>query len=329
MRITLITLVLVSATMATIEPVAPEPLTVTPPVLYSTVHEKTKLQDPTNVKQINNSIKDQARLDYEHEMNLFKNSVIKSIQSHSNATKTVQIGHFSITIQTSCELSVDPNDVPEPPTFMEKDCVKGISDAGATAKLIMKAVQKNPPSAEVVANAISTCKLEVSWFKQFKIYENCFKDGMPDQYAKLYDSFMNNLTDDLGWNTEHETWQTDENGNRYRTYTKKGEKATIDLEKSQGSRVGLDDPKVVQIQNVTPAIVKAPVVIQTTIGTPHSIPEEQPELPVLAPPTPTPEPAVVEVPSTQPIPVSDPVIIGADLPEPDITSIIGDLPTDE
>lgn len=312
MRITLITLVLVSATMANIDTplVSPGPITVHPADKYSTVLETTKLQDPTNVKQINNSIKDQAKLDYEHQMNLFKNEVINSIQSHANATKTVQIGHFSITIQTSCELSVDPNDLPEPPTFMEKDCVRGVSDAGATAELIMNAVKKNPPSAEVVAEAISTCQLEVSWFKKFKIYENCFKDEIPTRYANLYDSFMNNLTDNLGWKTEHKEWQTDANGKRYRTYRKKGEKTTIDLEKLQSEKVD-QTPEVVRVQNVTPAIVKAPVdPVQTAVGVPLSIPA-----PVAAPVTP------------EPLHSSDPVI-SSGLPGPDMTSIIADLPTD-
>ena len=188
-------------------------------------------EKPNNLNELNEALRAQARRDYAAQLNQFMEKVRNKVQDHANDTKEVQFGKFKITIQNSCDLGIDPYKPPAAPTHMEKDCVKGQVNASAMAQLVMEAVAKNPPSPEQLEASISECKIEVAWVKNFKIYENCFDGDLPEQYSKLYDAFVSNITKDRGnWKNTTIGWKTNDAGERTMEFKKIGEKTTIDLE---------------------------------------------------------------------------------------------------
>lgn len=194
--------------------------------------EQIKLNsDPQNLDELNEAIRAQGRRDYAEQLREFMEKVRNKVQDHASDTKVVSFGKFKITIQNSCDLGIDPYKPPAAPTHMEKDCVKGQVNATAMAQLVMQAVSKNPPSPAELEASISDCKIEVSWVKKFKIYENCFDGELPEQYSKLYDSFMSTLTEGGKWENTSNGWKTDDEGNRVMNFKKTGEKTTVDLEK--------------------------------------------------------------------------------------------------
>ena len=156
-----------------------------------------RAEDPTvNSIQdnINQGIKDKNKeiLDkYNDDLVAFQQGVEDAVTSHQSAVRVVKVGKFIIKIQENCEIDFPKR--PEKPTITEKECAKAHFDAETTATLISKATPLNPPNVRMVMSALNTCELEVSWIKEFEIYNNCWGAEIPAMYKPIFDAQKESL----------------------------------------------------------------------------------------------------------------------------------------
>ena len=127
-----------------------------------------------------------AKEKYEEEMLAFEQEVKDAVKSHEVNVKQVTVGEFQILIQNNCVIEFPK--IPEEPTVTEKECFKAQVNAETTAGLIAKATPLNPPSVSMVIRAMNTCELEVSWIKEFEIFNTCWDEEIPAQYKAIYDA---------------------------------------------------------------------------------------------------------------------------------------------
>ena len=176
-----------------------------------------ELQDQVSdaMKAKNKEVMDQ----YNEDMKEFERQVIEAVNQHQSSVKRVKVGEFVIKIQDNCE--IEWPEKPEKPTITEEECIKAHFDAETTANLISKATPLNPPNVQMVMQAMNTCKLQVSWVKQFEIYNNCWEGEIPAMYKPIFEAQRQSLIDQ-GYEEEH----LENGGTRW---VKSGEKKTINL----------------------------------------------------------------------------------------------------
>ena len=140
------------------------------------------------LEHINSTVKSNAALQYEKDMDVFVNEFRKKIETQTSKTKQINTGVFSLIIQEDCSfLDEIP---PEKPSIIEKDCFTGQIMAQATANLIIQTAPTNPPNIEILIGAVSSCKLELEWSQTFSVLNECYKDNLREEYLKiLQDSY--------------------------------------------------------------------------------------------------------------------------------------------
>lgn len=108
-------------------------------------------------------------------------------QNNSDNQKVHTVGQYSVTVQTNCEVEVNP--MPPILTPFEKDCYSAKSSAEATADMIINTAPENPPSLAAVVGAVTNCELTVSVNKSFSIYNNCWTDQFSAEYGSIMAGF--------------------------------------------------------------------------------------------------------------------------------------------
>ena len=149
--------------------------------------------DQAEADRLNN----EAMLKFEEDM---KNAVL----AHQTSIKKVTVGSFQMLVQDNCNL-----ELPKKPTYItvtEKDCFKANFNASTTANLVAKATPLNPPSIDMVMKAINSCELEVSWVKEFEIYNECWGEEVPAEYQHIIGPIEQDLKD-KGYVRDGNVWR--------------------------------------------------------------------------------------------------------------------------
>ena len=138
---------------------------------------------------------DQAEADRKNEeaMVQFETDMKDAVLAHQTSIKKVVVGSFQMLVQENCNLELPTK--PDFVTVTEKDCFKANFNATTTANLVAKATPLNPPSIDMVMRAINSCELEVSWVKEFEIYNECWGENVPAEYMHIIGPIEQDLKD--------------------------------------------------------------------------------------------------------------------------------------
>ena len=138
----------------------------------------------------------------------------EAVLSHQTSIKNIQVGAFKMLVQDNCVF--EPPKKPEYETVSERDCFKAVFNATTTADLVAKATPLNPPSVDMVLNAVNSCELQVNWIKEFEIYNACWEGEVPAEYLHIIEPIEADLRE-KGYVREDNKW------------VKRGTEQTIDL----------------------------------------------------------------------------------------------------
>ena len=146
--------------------------------------DATKMAEDMN-KEMNTNITTANKKQYDIDMKKFQDQVMNAVREHQASTKSVKVGEFEVIIQDSCFIKMPTK--PILPTPSEKECYMANVDAQTSAYLIAKATPLNPPSVDMVLNAVNHCELSVNWVKSFEIYNKCWTESMGASYDDIYE----------------------------------------------------------------------------------------------------------------------------------------------
>jgi hypothetical protein len=149
---------------------------------------------------------DQAEADRKNEeaMIQFEKDMKDAVLAHQTSIKKMTVGSFQMLVQENCNL-----ELPKKPDFVtvtEKDCFKANFNATTTANLVAKATPLNPPSIDMVMRAVNSCELEVSWVKEFEIYNECWGENVPAEYMHIIGPIEQDLRD-KGYVRDGNVWR--------------------------------------------------------------------------------------------------------------------------
>ena len=179
--------------------------------------------------QIETEMNAEQQRQYQIDLGAYQRSIQAAVNNHLKETKTVEIGQFSILVQSSCELDLTHIKEPENPTTIERDCYNAEMNAESTAELLIKATPEDPVNPALVINATNSCDLRVGWVKTFSIFDECWNGALPETYQAMYNDFVNNMQNNHGWQVD--TSVVD--GKNVTTFKKTGEEQVINLEQFQ------------------------------------------------------------------------------------------------
>ena len=191
-------------------------------LVASTLAEDLTTDKLTKQLQDGITAADQAQIDAEHEaaVKKFEEDMQAAVAAHKNSIKPIEIGEFVLRVQDNCNLVLPEK--PEKPTVHEKECIKAVFNAETTAELVAKATPLNPPSVRMVMGAVNKCELQVSWVKEFEIYNECWGEEVPAKYQNVIGPVIEKLKDQ-GYEQDEETGK----------WVKKSGVTTINLEESK------------------------------------------------------------------------------------------------
>lgn len=93
---------------------------------------------------------------------------IQTVNNYKSSKKVLNVGNFSIQVNTSCEIEI--GEPPQPPLPPVVDCIKGRFDGQLLAKSIATLTKNDPIPGSVVSANMADCNLMGSLEVTMDIY---------------------------------------------------------------------------------------------------------------------------------------------------------------